>query len=154
MFKIESIKEKQIPGLKELEQLCDIESGWTPPQEYLEEWVKVVLGVYNQDRRLVRAALVDEKVVGYCISVKKLHNYDGVVMDVTWKSAYIWDLFVLKEYRNKGIGTALISDAMAYLKSIGFDKVGLLVNCWNESARKLLEQLGFELCSNFVVKKL
>ncbi len=102
----------------------------------------------------MRAALVDEKIVGYCISVKKLHNYDGVVMDVTWKSAYIWGLFVLKEYRNKGIGTALISDAMAYLKSIGFEKVGLLVNYWNENARKLFEQLGFKLCSNFVVKKL
>jgi len=154
MFKIESLTERQISELKELQQLCELELGWTPPQEYLEEWVKIVLGLCNQDRCLVRAALVDEKVVGYCISVKTLHNYDGVVMDVTWKSAYIWDLFVLKEYRNKGIGTALISDAMAYLKTIGFEKVGLLVNYRNENAKKLFEQLGFKLYSNFVVKKL
>ncbi len=48
MFKIESLKERQVSELKELQRLCDIESGWTPPEEYLEEWFKVVLGVYNQ----------------------------------------------------------------------------------------------------------
>jgi len=75
-------------------------------------------------------------------------------MDVTWKSAYIWDLFVLKEYRNMGIGTALLNDAVAYLKSIGTDRVGLLVNYWNENVKKLLEKLGFKLWSHFLVKRL
>jgi ribosomal protein S18 acetylase RimI-like enzyme len=154
MLKIESLREKQIPELKELKQLCEIESGWNPPQEYLEEWVKVVLGVYHQDPCLVKVALIDKKVVGYCISVKKLHSYEGVVMDVTWKSAYIWDLFVLKEYRNKGIGAALISDTIAYLKSIDVEKVGVLVNYGNDNAKRLFEKLGFKLWSQFFVKKL
>jgi ribosomal protein S18 acetylase RimI-like enzyme len=154
MFKIEPLRQEQMSELKELKQLCEIESGWKPPQEYLEEWVKVVLGIHNQDPCLVRGALIDGKVVGYSISVKKLHSYDGVVMDVTWKSAYIWDLFVLKEYRNKGIGTALINDAVAYLESLGVGKVGLLVNYWNENAKKLFEKLGFKLWSHFLVKRL
>jgi len=154
MFKIESLKKEQICELRELQQLCEIESGWNPPQEYIEEWVKIVLGICNHDPLLVKVALIDEKVVGYCISVKRLHSYDGVVMDVTWKSAYIWDLFVLKKYRNMGIGTALINDAVAYLKSLGVDKVGLLVNYWNENAKKLFEKLGFKLCSHFLVKRL
>lgn len=128
--------------------------GWDPPQEYLEEWIKTVLGIYRQDPNLVKVAFINKTIVGYCISVKKLHNYEGVVMDVTWKSAYIWDLFVLKEYRHKGIGTALLNDAIAYLKSIGADKVGLLVNYWNENAKKLFEKLGFKLQSHFLVKRL
>ncbi len=49
-------------------------------------------------------------------------------MDVTWYSAYIWDLFVVKEYRNMGKGTAIINNATVYLKSMGVDKVVLLVN--------------------------
>lgn len=154
MFKIESLKKEQISELKRLQQLCEIESGWNPPQEYLEEWVKTVLGIRNHDPLLVKVALIDEKIVGYCISVKKLHNYDGVVMDVTWKSAYIWALFVLKEYRNMGIGTALINDAVAYLKSTGVDKVGLLVNYWNENAKRLFEKMGFKLWSHFLIKRL
>ncbi|MGQ9506828.1 MAG: GNAT family N-acetyltransferase [Candidatus Bathycorpusculaceae bacterium] len=154
MFKINSLTKKEIPKLKELKKLCDIESGWNPPEEYLEEWIRAVLGIYNQDINLVKVALDGKKVIGYCISVKKLHNYDGVVMDITWKSAYIWDLFVLKEYRKMGIGTALLNDAVVYLKSTGVDKVGLLVNYWNEDAKRLFEKLGFKLWSHFLIKRL
>jgi ribosomal protein S18 acetylase RimI-like enzyme len=154
MFKIEPIKEEKISELLELQRLCEIESGWDPPQEYLEEWIKAVLGIHNHDPCLVKIALINEKIIGYCISVKRLHNYDGVVMDVTWKSGYIWDLFVLKEYRNMGIGTAFINDAVAYFKSIGIDKIGLLVNYRNENAKKLFEKLGFKLWSHFLVKRL
>jgi ribosomal protein S18 acetylase RimI-like enzyme len=153
MFKIESFAEKYVPELKRLKELCEIEMGWDPPQEYLEEWVNVVLGIHRQDSNLAKVAVVDRKIAGYCIFVKKLHNYEGVVMDITWKSAYIWDLFVLKDYRSMGIGTALINDTVDYLKSIGVEKVGLLVNYWNEEAKRLFEKLGFKLWSHFLVKR-
>jgi len=153
MFKIESFKRGQLPELEKLKKLSEIETGWDPPQEYMDEWGKAVLGIHRQDPNLVKVAFIDREIVGYCISVKRLHDYEGVVMDVTWKSAYIWDLFVLKEYRNMGLGTALLNDAIAYLKSIGVDKAGLLVNYWNEDAKKLLEKLGFKLWSYFLVKR-
>jgi ribosomal protein S18 acetylase RimI-like enzyme len=128
-FKIKILPaENEVSKLEKLKKLCEIEMGWSPLKEYLEEWVKSVIGIYRQDPNLVNIAVTNEKIVGYCISVKKLHNYDGVVMDITWKSAYIWDLFVLKEYRNTGIGTALVKETIAYLKLLGVDKVGLLVN--------------------------
>lgn len=154
MFKIGSFNREKVPEPERLKKLNEIETGWDPPQEYLEEWVKAVLGICRQDLNLVKVASIDEEIVGYCISVKRLHNYEGVVMDVTWKSAYIWDLFVLKEYRNMEIGTALLNDAISYLKSIGADKVGLPVNYWNKNAKMLVEKLGFKLWSYFLVKKL
>jgi ribosomal protein S18 acetylase RimI-like enzyme len=153
-FRTKPFQEEQVSELEKLEKLCETEMGWTPPQEYLDEWVKAVLGIHRQDPNLIKVALIKEKIVGYCIAVKKLHNYEGVVMDVTWKSAYIWDLFVLKEYRNMGIGSALLNDTIAYLKSIGVEKVGLLVNYWDENAKKLYEKLGFKLWSHFLVKRL
>jgi len=153
VFKTSFFAIEHVSELENLKKLCEIETGWDPPQEYLNEWVKTMLGIHHQDPKLVKVASVDQKIVGYCIAVKKLHNYEGVVMDVTWKSAYIWDLFVLKKYRNMGIGTALINDAIAYLKSIGVNKVGLSVNYWNENARKLFEKLGFKLWSYFLVKR-
>jgi ribosomal protein S18 acetylase RimI-like enzyme len=140
--------------LRGLKKLCEEEMGWEAPQEYLEEWMKAVVGVHNQDPNLAKVAVAGGGIIGYCISVKRLHNYDGVVMDVTWRSAYIWDLFVLKEYRNRGVGTALLNDAFAYLKSIGVSKAGLLVNYWNESARRLFEKMGFREWSHFLVKNL
>jgi len=65
-----------------------------------------------------------------------------------------YDLFVLKEYRNMGIGTALINNATVYLKSIGVDKVVLLVNYWTENSKKLFEKLGFKLWGYFLLKRL
>lgn len=156
-MKIRKLFAKEVSWLEKLKKLCEIEMGWDPPQEYLEEWVKTIVGIYRQDPNLVKVALKDKEIVGYCVSVKKLHSYEGIVMDVTWKSAYIWDLFVLKEYRNKGIGTALLNDAVAYLRSIGVEKVGLLVNYWNENTKntkKLFEKLGFKLWSYYLVKTL
>jgi len=154
MFKIVPFTEEYISKMTALENLCETETGWNPPQEYLEEWTKVVIGIHRQDSNLVKVASDDNDIIGYCISIKKLHDYEGVVMDITWKTAYIWDLFVCKEHRNSGVGTALLEDAFAYLKSIGFDKVGLLVNYGNENARKLYEKHGFKLWSQFWVKKL
>ena len=55
--------------------------------------------------------------------------------------------------QNRGIGTALLDDAFEYLKSIGADKVGLLVNYGNENAKTLFEKLGFKLWSHFLVKR-
>jgi ribosomal protein S18 acetylase RimI-like enzyme len=153
VFKIKSFTRKQVSGLEKLQKMFEIEMGWDPPKEYLQEWVKAVLGIHQQDPNLTKIAVIDEKIVGYCISVKSLHNYEGVVMDVTWNSAYIWDLFVLKECRNMGIGTALLDDAIAYFKSIGVDKVGLLVNYRNENAKKLFEKLGFKLLNYYLVKR-
>ncbi|MBS7635938.1 GNAT family N-acetyltransferase [Candidatus Bathyarchaeota archaeon] len=156
MFKVKicNLAEQQIQELKTLKKLCETELGWEPPEEYLDEWVKAVLGIIRHDQNLVKIAYTNGKIVGYCVAVKKLHNYEGVVMDITWKTAYIWDLYVAKEYRNRGVATALIENAIAYLKSIGIEKVGLLVNYWNENAKKLFEKLGFKLWSHFLVKKL
>lgn len=89
--------EEQIQELKTLKKLCETELGWEPTQEYLDEWVKAVLGISRQDKNLVKTACINGKIVGYCVSVKKLHNHEGVVMDITWKTAYIWDLYVAKE---------------------------------------------------------
>lgn len=154
MFKISSLSEGHVAELEVLQKQCEIEMGWDPPQNYLDEWVKTVLGILQQDPNLVKVAFVDDKIVGYCILVKKLHNYEGVVMDITWNSTYIWDLFVSKEQRNKGIGTKLLNDAIEYSRSIGCDKTGLLVNYPNERAKRLFEKAGFKLWSYYLIKRL
>jgi hypothetical protein len=71
--------EEQILRLAELKRLCEIEAGWEPPQEYLDEWVKAALGLYRQGPNLVRIAIADEKIAGYCLSVRKLHNHEGAL---------------------------------------------------------------------------
>jgi ribosomal protein S18 acetylase RimI-like enzyme len=154
LFETLSFQKERIMELGDLKKQCETEMGWVLPQDYLDEWVKTVLGIHKQDSNLLKVAVIEDKIVGYCISVKKLHNHEGVVMDIAWNSTYIWDLFVAKEHRKKGIGTALLNDAIAYSKAIGCDKTGLLVNYWNETAKKLFEKAGFKLWSHYLVKRL
>lgn len=153
MSQISSCPRMRIIELRELQRQCEIEMGWDPPENYMDEWIKTVLGLHQQDPNLVKVAVVNDKIVGYCILVKQLHNYEGVVMDITWNSTYIWDLFVAKEHRNRGIGTKLLNGAVTYSKSIGCDKTGLLVNYQNEPAKKLFEKAGFKLQCHYLTKR-
>jgi GNAT superfamily N-acetyltransferase len=73
---------------------------------------------------------------------------------VTWRSAYIWDIFVLKTHRRRGIGEALLNETITYLKSIGKDKVGLLVNYRNNIAKRFSEHRGFKPWSRFLIKNI
>jgi len=151
-FVVANFKEGFLSKLIDLKKVCEKESGWEPPSDYIEEFSKVVLGICRKDANLVKVALVNDELVGYCISVKHLHSYEGVVFDVTWGSAYIWDLFVLKTHRRRGIGETLLNETITYLKSIGKDKVGLLVNFRNNIAERFLEKRGFKPWSHFLVK--
>jgi len=153
-LRIECFPIERMADLRELQRQCDVEMCWDPPQSYLDEWEKTVLGLLQQDPNLIKAAFIDKKLVGYCILVRKLHNHEGLVMDIEWNSSYIWDLFVAKEHRNKGIGTKLLNEAITYSKSIGCDKTGLLVNYKNERAKNLFEKAGFKLYSHYLLKRL
>lgn len=53
---------------------------------------------------------------------------------------YIGEIYIVKEYRNKGIGTALLKDEISK-----HDKIKLQVAQSNHSAMKLYKSLGFEI---------
>lgn len=58
---------------------------------------------------------------------------------------YYDDFSVSKNYRNKGIGTALINEAEKYSKSISFITTVLHVERGNTSARRFYENKGFNV---------
>lgn len=74
--------------------------------------------------------------------MNRLHGYDGVVMNITWKNAYIWEVYVEREYRSMGIGTVLIGEVLEHLEQIGIERVSLIVNSWNEEAQNFFKRLG------------
>lgn len=64
-------------------------------------------------------------------------------MCFNWQYAYITELFVRKEYRNKGIGTQMMKFAEQELIKLGVKKIFLLVQEQNKKAQKLYQSLGF-----------
>ena len=59
------------------------------------------------------------------------------------KVGAIHELVVDQNFRNRGIGTALIESALELFKIKGLDTVELWVGEGNETARKFYESLGF-----------
>lgn len=58
---------------------------------------------------------------------------------------YLDTVSVSHLHQGKGIGRKLIEAMIEYAKEKGFDKVGLLVDVENPSAKKLYERIGFQV---------
>lgn len=58
---------------------------------------------------------------------------------------YLDTVSVSKNHQGKGIGRKLIEAMIQHAQEKGFDKVGLLVDVENPSAKKLYERIGFQV---------
>lgn len=67
------------------------------------------------------------------------------------KAGYISTLGVIKPYRKKGIGRALLSDAVIWLHERGMDTIYLRVDARNPKALRLYTSNGFEIFKESVV---
>jgi ribosomal protein S18 acetylase RimI-like enzyme len=62
---------------------------------------------------------------------------------LTW----IYNLYVVPEFRGRGIGRMLLQEAENWTKKEGLDTIALHVIEWNTAARNLYEAQGYELVS-------
>ena len=69
-------------------------------------------------------------------------------------TAHVTDLYVRAEARNKGIGTALLSEVLQPAREAGLDHVSLEVLLRNTEARRLYERLGFAAVDVFMAAPL
>ena len=60
------------------------------------------------------------------------------------KLAVIEEVVTLKEYRNKGIGSKLVTSAINKAKELGCDCVELTVRQDNKDVQRFYENLGFK----------
>ncbi len=91
-------------------------------------------------------AKVGERIIGKVLWYVKEDPNDGLVE--------LEELFVLEEYRRKGVGSELIKFSInavqKHFKSLGIDtrRMYLFTNEGNQSARKLYENFGFKLTAS------
>lgn len=153
-FVVRDSEEDDLIKLVDMKRMSERELDWEPPEEYLEEFSKIVKGIRKRDKSLVKVAEADGELVGYCIAVKDLHSYDGVVLDITMDSAYLWELYVPKQHHRKGIGTKLLEETIQHLKSIGKTRCYLSENYWNEEGKVFWKKKGFSLRGYLLEKQL
>jgi ribosomal protein S18 acetylase RimI-like enzyme len=78
------------------------------------------------------AAFHNDKLIGAVLS-----GHDG-------RRAFLNHLFVLPEYRNKGIAGKLVSLAFDKLKKDGIERAGVFIHKSNEIAQKFWAKTGFQ----------
>ncbi len=127
MMKIRSFHPLDEPGVVNLwkEVLPD-----SAPHNDPERSLKNKLAV---DTELLLVAVADDAVVGTVMG-----GYDG-------HRGWVYSLAVLPEHRREGIGSALIRELEARLKSRGCLKVNLQVRSTNTGVVEFYEQMGYDM---------
>jgi ribosomal-protein-alanine N-acetyltransferase len=121
-IRISKIESHLLPQVFEIERLCFTSPF---PEEYLRS-----LAESGSDSFLV--GIEENRVVGYVSAL------------VRGKDAHVASIAVLKDYRRRGVGRALMSELIKSLKLHHIRTVSLEVRNSNTSAIRFYEGLGFE----------
>lgn len=119
----------------------------------LNEYAKTLLGLQKEIDGRVLAELVPEleKFPGAVVLLAKTaEHYVGMAICFVGFSTFkaqplinIHDFLVIREYRNQGIGQAILRKIEAIAREMGCCKVTLEVQENNTSARRLYRSFGF-----------
>lgn len=100
------------------------------------------------------------KNVAYFVAEKnkEIIGYAGAQIEkcpawkLSKKRVHIFNIFMKKPYRKKGIGRKLVHASAKWAKSKGIKQLVLYTYWWNQRAKKLYDDLGFKLYVYMMVK--
>ena len=126
---------KLIKGLAEYEKLTDAVTG---SSSQLKEHL-------FGDKKYAEAILAEfeGQAVGFALF---FHNYSTFL---TQPGIYLEDLFVLKEYRQKGIGKALITKVANIAVERNCGRLEWSVLDWNEPAKAFYRHMGADILEDW-----
>lgn len=95
----------------------------------------------NEDT-LILIAAVDSQPVGYALG--RIFQQDEAADNGTGVMGLFDELFLDDAARGHGLGQKLIDEVMKWMKEKGVHRVKLHAYSWNQHAKKIYEQNGFE----------
>ncbi len=140
-YRIREIRENEYYVLSEfLYEAIFIPVGMEkPPKAIIEQpELQVYIADFGKSDDWCLVAEVKEKIVG-AVWVRIMNDY-GHIDDETPSFA----ISLYEEYRNMGIGTALMRDMLEFLKNKGYKQTSLSVQKENYAAR-MYQKVGFEV---------
>jgi len=126
-----------------------VETAWTSLSESdrkeldKEKWTKHLLELFEKlsGRETDRIFVAEDEshaFLGY------IWVGEGSNMMTGLKHGYIYDVFVKKEFRGKGIGRTLLEKAQSYCREKGYSRIRLMVYVNNANAIGLYNKMGFK----------
>ncbi|MDR0865729.1 MAG: GNAT family N-acetyltransferase [Candidatus Symbiothrix sp.] len=102
------------------------------------EQLRLVEGLKNHPKSIVLLAETDDNFVGLLTAFENFSTFTARPM------VNIHDVFVLKEYRGKGIGRQLMNAVINEAEKCSGSRISLEVRQDNGAAQNLYKSLGFE----------
>ena len=140
-YKIREIRKNEYPILSAfLYEAIFIPEGMDkPPKSIIEQpELQVYVEDFGKEDDWCLVAEVKGKIVG-AVWVRIMNDY-GHIDDETPSFA----ISLYEEYRNMGIGTALMRDMLEFLKNKGYKRTSLSVQKANYAVR-MYQKVGFEI---------
>ena len=140
-YRIREIRENEYCILSEFlyEAIFIPEGTEKPPKSIIEQpELQVYIADFGKSDDWCLVAEVKEKIVG-AVWVRIMNDY-GHIDDETPSFA----ISLYEEYRNMGIGTALMRDMLEFLKNKGYKRTSLSVQKVNYAVR-MYQKVGFEV---------
>jgi ribosomal protein S18 acetylase RimI-like enzyme len=113
-----------------------LDLNWTEGKEGTGYFKKRI----TDENSCALVAIVDGEIVGYRVgAISKPESYR-----ILSSYAEAENMFVLSEFRNKGIGTKLFNEFVKWCKEKGVKRVKLVVSSENKKALGFDRKLGFQ----------
>ena len=143
-----SIREAEEADL-ELVRKYGVETGWTSFSESerkeldREKWTKHMLELFEklskrETDRIFVAEDGSHAFLGY------LWVGEGSNMMTGKKQGFIYDIFVKREFRGRGVGRILLEKAQSFCREKGYSRILLRVSVNNANAIGLYNKMGFK----------
>lgn len=100
-----------------------------------ESYTKWLMEEFKRDNGVVYVAADGDKVVGHIAARMDPQTAEDLVFLVPSKQAFVDDLYVLEEYRSKGVGAKLLKQAEVHFKALGCTLMWL--NAYSHNPRSL-----------------
>ena len=145
-MKIRSAKKEDIKDIQDLRYLLAKYEKDLGLNIVVPEWGYTEAGEKDLDyflnQQYIYVAEENEQIVGFITAevLKKKVWYNVQLGSIN-------NIFVLEEYRGKGIGKALMKTMMNTLQDVGITNIQLEAYSKNSKAIKFYEKLGFEKCN-------
>ena len=131
---------------------------WLKEHNPLYSWMYVPeeIKIATSEKHIFPYVKANGDIIGYVkIGIKKVYilDYDEII-EFPDKSSFIYDTFVVPEFRGKNIAPFLLNEAIKYLKDHKFEKIWCHIPSWNTPSRRVFEKLNFQRFANVRYLKL
>lgn len=131
-------------------EMFQIEQITIPSENNSNKWYDFVKDGISKGRNLLLVARARKRIIGFVFATFPREQ----TFEVQEPFSVINDLYVLPDFRGKGIGSKLLEECLRKAKAEGFKAVRLSVLRGDENAIKLYEKLGFKVFMHSMINKL